>query len=53
MEFSALALIADTFPSWNWNLLSVGQFEERVKPEYRRKNLSEQRREPTTNSTHI
>ena len=28
-------------------------FEERGKPEYPEKNLSEQRREPTTNSTHI
>ena len=28
-------------------------FEERGKPEYPKKNLSEQRREPTTNSTHI
>ena len=28
-------------------------FEERRKPEYPEKNLSEQRREPTTNSTHI
>ena len=28
-------------------------FEEREKPEYPEKNLSEQRREPTTNSTHI
>ena len=28
-------------------------FEEREKPEYQKKNLSEQRREPTTNSTHI
>ena len=27
-------------------------FEERGKPEYPEKNLSEQRREPTTNSTH-
>jgi len=26
-------------------------FEEREKPEYPEKNLSEQRREPTTNST--
>ena len=31
---------------------SVG-FEERGKPEYPEKNLSEKRREPTTNSTHI
>ena len=28
-------------------------FEERGKPEYSEKNLSKQRREPTTNSTHI
>ena len=28
-------------------------FEEREKPEYPEKNLSEQGREPTTNSTHI
>jgi len=28
-------------------------FEERGKPEYQEKNLSEQRREPTTNLTHI
>ena len=28
-------------------------FEERGKPEYSEENLSEQRREPTTNSTHI
>ena len=33
----------------NWNL-EVLFFEERGKPE---KNLSEQRREPTTNSTHM
>jgi len=28
-------------------------FEERGKPEYPGKNLPEQRRDPTTNSTHI
>jgi len=28
-------------------------FEERGKPEYPEKNLLEQRREPTTNSTHV
>ena len=39
--------------SWsNWNL-EMMVFEERGKPEYPEKNLSEQRREPTTNSTHI
>jgi len=31
---------------------SVG-FWERGRPEYPQKNLSEQRREPTTNSTHM
>ena len=29
------------------------RFEERWKPEYPEKNLSEQGREPTTNSTHF
>ena len=36
----------------NWNL-KVLVFEERGKPEYPEKNLSEQGREPTANSTHI
>jgi len=36
----------------NWNL-KVLVFRERGKPEYPEKNLSEQGREPTTNSTHI
>ena len=36
----------------NWNL-EVLVFKERGKPEYLEKNLSEQGREPTTNSTHI
>ena len=36
----------------NWNL-EVLVFKERGKPEYPEKNLSEQRREPTTNLTHI
>ena len=36
----------------NWNLEML-VFEERGKPEYPEKNLSEQGREPTTNSTHI
>ena len=35
-----------------WNL-EVLVFEERGKPECLEKNLSEQGREPTTNSTHI
>jgi len=36
----------------NWNLEML-VFEERRKPEYPEKNLSEQGREPTTNSTHM
>ena len=36
----------------NWNL-EVLVFKERGKPEYPEKNLSEQGREPITNSTHI
>ena len=36
----------------NWNLEML-VFEERGKPEYPEENLSEQRREPTTNSTDI
>ena len=36
----------------NWNLEML-VFAERGKPEYPEKNLLEQRREPTTNSTHI
>ena len=36
----------------NWNLEML-VFEERGKPEYPEKNLLEQGREPTTNSTHI
>ena len=35
---------------WNLEMLF---FEERGEPEYPEKNLSEQRREPTRNSTHI
>ena len=39
--------------SWsNWNLGMFG-FEKRGKLDYPEKNLVEQRREPTTNSTHI
>ena len=37
---------------WNWNLEMLG-FEKRGKPDYPEKNLLEQRREPTTNFTHI
>ena len=36
----------------NWNLKGLA-FKERGKPEYLEKNLSKQRREPITNSTHI
>ena len=36
----------------NW-YLEILVFEERGKPEYPEKNLSEQGREPTTNSTQI
>ena len=36
----------------NWNLEML-VFEERGKPEHPEKNLSEQGRESTTNSTHI
>ena len=36
----------------NWNLEML-VFEERGKPEYPGKSLSEQGQEPTTNSTHI
>ena len=36
----------------NWNL-EIFVFEERRKPEYPEKNLLEQGREPTTNSTYI
>ena len=34
-------------------LMDLSVFEERGKPEYTEKNLLEQGREPTTNSTHI
>ena len=38
----------------NWNLeVLIGFCKERGKPEYLSKNLSEQGREPTTNSTHV
>ena len=38
-------------PGSNWNLEML-VFEERGKPEYSKKNLSEQSREPTTKLTH-
>ena len=42
--------LADSWSNWNLKMLV---FKERGKPEYPENNLSEQRREPTTNSTHI
>ena len=41
------------FDSWSNGNLEMLVFEEKGKPEYAEKNLSERRREPTTNSTHI
>ena len=43
-------LLPDSWSNWN---LEVLVFDERGKPEYPDKNLSEQGREPTTNSTQI
>ena len=42
--------LPDSWSNWNLEMLF---FEETGKPQYPEKNLSEQRREPTTNSTHI
>ena len=42
--------LPDPWSNWNLDMLV---FEERGKLEYPEKNLLEQRREPTTNSTHI
>ena len=42
--------LPDSWSNWNLELLV---FEERGKSEYPEKNLPEQRREPTTNSTHL
>ena len=42
--------LPDSWQNWTLEMLV---FEERGKPEYPEKNLLEQRREPTTNSTHI
>ena len=42
--------LPDSWSNWNLEMLV---FEERGKPEYPENNLSEQRREPTTKSTHI
>ena len=46
------AICGPRIPGSNWNLEML-VFEERGKPEYPEKNLSEHGREPTTNSTHI
>ena len=51
MYLARTALIGDTFQI-ELEFRNV-DFEERGKPEYPEKNLSEQGREPTTNSTHI
>ena len=42
--------LPDSWSNWNLEMLV---FDERGKPKYPEKNLSEQRREPRTNSTHI
>ena len=42
--------LPDSWSNWNLEMLS---FEKRGKPDYLDKSLLEQRREPTTNSTHI
>ena len=42
--------LPDSWSNWDLEMLL---FQERGKPEYPEKNLPEQRREPTTNSTHI
>ena len=42
--------LPDSWLSWS---LEISVFEEQGKPEYLEKNLSEQRREPATNSTQI
>ena len=51
-EFLRTCLNVSVRSRSDWNL-EVLVFEERGKPEYPEKNLSEQRRESTTNSTHI
>ena len=42
--------LPDSWSNWSLEMLDC---EERGKPEYPEKNLSDQGREPTTNSTHI
>ena len=41
------------YHSWSKCNLEMLVFEERGNPKYPEKNLSEQRREPTTNATHM
>jgi len=52
MIISGTSTTWSTVPRSNWNLKML-IFEEREKVEYLEKNLSEQGREPTTNSNHI
>jgi len=47
---SGSSCVPDSWSNWNLEMLI---FEERGKPEYREKNLSEQGKEPKTNLTHI
>ena len=42
--------LLDSWSNWNLEMLV---FEKGGKPEYPKKNYLEERREPTTNSTHI
>ena len=42
--------LLDSWSNWNLEMLV---FEKGGKPEYPEKNYLEERREPTTNSTHI
>ena len=42
--------LPDSWSNWNLEMLV---FEEREKPEYPKKDLSEQGKEPKTNSAHI
>ena len=50
LEVAHLCNLPDPWSNWN---LEMFISEERGKPEYLEKNLSKQRGEPTTNSTHI
>ena len=48
--YKVVLRLPDSWSNWYLEMLV---FEERGKPEYPEKNLSEQGREPTTNSTQI